>query len=208
MLLKGLEEVGFAVFKSMKDETVVKTFITNNAIGGPTQFEIQNTSPTVQQVYAGDGLFRVSGKGNGQITATFAAQDIPADALHTVLGYEQDKNSGLWVAGKNTRLVYGAIYAKSHTLDDEEIWIGLTKGTFTRGAINPQTNQAQETDATDSLTITAVNRASDGVAYFEGSTADGLTTDKVRKYAFPGYTGTYVESPVAPTTVVTPKSGE
>lgn len=190
-LLKGLEEVVWGISTSMDKEDISQVFVTNNAVGGPTQFEIQNTSPTLQQVYAGDGLFRVSGKGNGQITATFAAQDIPADAMHAMLGYVKDEESGLWVVGKETKLVYGSIYCKTHDLNDKAIWMGLLRGTFSRGQINPQTNQAQETDATDTITFTAINRKSDGLAYFEGMEADDITEEKVRKFVFPGYTGGY-----------------
>ena len=205
MLLKGLEEVAFGKFKSMDDETIESVYVTNNAVGGPTQFEIQNTSPTPQQVYAGDGLFRVSGKGNGQITATFAAQDIPADAMHAILGYVKDEESGLWVVGKETKLTYGSIYCKTHDINDKSIWMGLLKGTFTRGQINAQTNQAQETDATDTITFTAVNRKKDGLAYFEGLEADDITEDIVHKFVFPDYKGGYDTTTSTTTTTTTVK---
>ncbi|WPC19421.1 phage tail protein [Pediococcus inopinatus] len=189
MLLKGLDEIAFGVFNSMDDETVKSVYLMNNQTGGPTQFQVQNTSPTVTQVYAGDALFRVSGKGNGQITSTIAIEDIPAETLHALLGYEKDKDSGLWVVGKDTALVAGCVYARSHDANDQKAWIGLLKGVFTRGDINPQTNQAQETDATDSLTFTAMNRAADGYAYFEGLESENVTEESVQKFVFPNFTG-------------------
>lgn len=189
MLLKGLDEVVLATFKSMDDETITNAYLMNNASGGPTQFQVRNTSPTITQVYAGDAVFRVSGKGNGQITATIAIEDIPAEALHAVLGYEQDKDSGLWVVGKDTSLVAGCVYARSHDANDQKAWIGLLKGVFSRGDINPQTNQSQETDATDSLTFTGMNRAKDGYAYFEGLESESVTDEKVQTFVLPGFTG-------------------
>ncbi len=189
MLLKGLEEIVLATFKSMDDETVTNAFLMNNASGGPTQFQVQNTSPTISQVYAGDAVFRVSGKGNGQITATIAIEDIPAEVLHAVLGYEKDEASGLWLVGKDTSLVAGCVYARSHDAGDGKAWLGLLKGVFSRGDINPQTNQAQETDATDSLTFTGMNRAKDGKAYFEGLETEGVTDEKVQTFVLPGFTG-------------------
>lgn len=179
MLLVGLEEVRIGIMKSRDDETIDEkmTFILDGKNGGPTEFNIQNLSSDTEQVYGGDMLRRVTGRGNGQISATFNADDIPSSVLHAILGYKQNENK-IWKVDKNTISPYCSVEVKTHDGDNKAAWLGLTKGQFSRGDVNPQTNTEKQTDATDSLTFTGLNR-NDGVAYVEGLESEGVTQETI-----------------------------
>lgn len=177
MLLVGLEEVRIGIMNSRDDEKIAedKTFILNGKNGGPTEFNIQNLSADTEQVYGGDMLRRVSGRGNGQVSATFNADDIPGEVLHALLGYTQNENK-IWTVDKNTLAPYASVEVMTHDNNGKAIWLGLTKGQFSRGDVNPQTNTEKQTDATDSLTFTGLNRE-DGTAYVEGLESEGVTQE-------------------------------
>lgn len=142
-------------------------FTINNSSGGVMGANITNLNYTPTIVYAGDSPYRVSGKGVGAISCAFTAQDIPPDIIAKLTGIVKNAQ-GFYVVGKDTKAPNAALELTSHDSSGNAVHLALLKGIWSVPDKNPQTNQAQETDATDALTFTGLTRISDGLAYAEG----------------------------------------
>jgi phage major tail protein, phi13 family len=186
MLLQGLSEVVVGIHNSMSDDTITpeNIFVLDASNGGPTGFNLQNLSPTATSIYGGDAVYMTIAAGTGAVQATFNALDLPQELVSQLMGYTKDKDSGIWIHGKDSRPAYASIMARSHDKDGKSALMGLFNGTFTRGDVNPQTNDASTKTTTDSLTFHAsVN--DQGFTYAEGvSGVDGVTLENFEKMLF------------------------
>jgi phi13 family phage major tail protein len=186
MLLQGLDTVIVGVHNGFGDSTISTENIwkLDSANGGPTGFSIKNLSPTVTKLYGGDGTYITASAGTGDIDITFNALDLPEKLIATAMGYQKDAVSGAWLHGKDSRPVPASLVAISHDKTGQAVVMGLFKGTFTRGDVNPQTNNNQTQNSTDSLTFSAMQNAQ-GLAYAEGvEGTDDLTVDKFNTLIF------------------------
>ena len=185
-LLQGLSEVKIGIHKSSTDSTVAPAdiYTLDNSNGGPTGFNLQNLSAGVTKVYGGDGAYLTLSAGTGDVQATFNALDIPGELSARLLGYKQDEVSGAWLHGKDSTPLYASIMAVSHDKDGNEALMGLFRGTFTQGDINPQTNNASIQNTTDSLVFHAVNNKQ-GFTFAQGVVGENeVTRDKFETLLF------------------------
>lgn len=185
-LLQGLSEVKIGIHKSSTDPTIAAAdiYTLDNSNGGPTGFNLQNLSKSPTTLYAGDGAFLTLSAGTGDVQATFNALDIPGDLTARLLGYQQDEISGAWLHGKDSNPAYATIMAVSHDKDNNEALMALFRGTFTRGDVNPQTNNASVQNTTDSLVFHAVSNKQ-GFTYAEGVVGENeVTRAKFEALAF------------------------
>lgn len=184
MLLTGLSEFRLGIMASREDETIdpKQTFLLNSKTGGPKELKISNLSADVEQVYGGDALRRTTGQGTGQVEATINADDIPSAVLHAILGYTRGTD-GTWAATTNTQAPYCAFEAMSHDVNGKKVYMGLVKGQFSRGDLNPQTNTEKQNDAQDELKFTALSRA-DGEVFVEGLEVEGVSQEAMDMKVF------------------------
>ncbi len=189
-MLVGFESARIGILDDNEQVDPAKIFTINAQAGGTLGANITglNYTPTIQ--YASDVAYRVSGKGTGSVTCTFTAEDIPMDIIYQITGAVKNAN-GIYVVGKDTQAPYTALEMISHDADNGLVYLGLLKGVFGFPNVNPQTNQAAETDATDSLTFTALNRQSDGLVFAEAFASDeGFQSTNWNSFVFPAVTGT------------------
>lgn len=186
MLLEGLAEVVVGIHNSMTDDTMTpeNIYVLDASNGGPTGFNLQNLSPTATSIHGGDAVYMTIAAGTGAVQATFNALDLPDEMVSKLMGYTKDKETGIWIHGKDSRPAYATIMARSHNKDGKSALMGLFNGTFTRGDVNPQTNDASTKTTTDSLTFHAsVN--SQGFTYAQGiNGVDGVTLGAFEKLLF------------------------
>jgi phi13 family phage major tail protein len=177
--LVGFESARIGIYNSFSDEHIApeKILTIDAASGGTMGANIQNLNYAVTKQYASDIAYRISGKGHGDITCAFTAADIPPEIVNQITGAV--KESGIYKVTKDTVAPYCSLLLISHDSGNpaKKIYLALLKGQFGYPDRNPQTNQAQETDVTDALTFTAIDRHSDGVAYAEGYEADTEFTE-------------------------------
>jgi phi13 family phage major tail protein len=176
--LVGFESARIGIFTSFSVEKVdpTKLFSINAQKGGTLGANIQNLNytPTIQ--YASDVAYKVSGKGHGAVTVALTAIDIPPDVLNQITGATKN-DKGIYVVDKNTQAPYCALELISHDSDNKKVYLAVLKGQFGYPDRNPQTNNANETDYTDALTFTAIDRQSDGAVYAEAYEADATFTE-------------------------------
>lgn len=185
--LVGFESARIGIFNSYEDEHVAaeKIFTVDASKGGVLGANIQNLNYTATPIYASDSIYRISGKGTGAVTCAFTAEDIDQVILNEITGAVKN-DKGIYTIGKGTVAPYCALELISHDIDGKKVYLALLKGQFGYPDRNPQTNQAQETDATDALTFTAVNRKADGLVYCEAYEADeGFTEANWDTFVFP-----------------------
>lgn len=186
MLLQGLAEVVVGIHNSMSDGTITpeNIFVLDASNGGPTGFNLQNLSPTATSIYGGDAVYMTIAAGTGAVQATFNALDLPQELVSQLMGYTKDKDTGIWIHGKDSRPAQATIMARSHDKDGRSAMMGLFSGSFVRGDVNPQTNDAATKTTTDSLTFHA-SANEKGFTYAEGvSGVNGVTVEAFEKMLF------------------------
>jgi phi13 family phage major tail protein len=190
--LVGCESARIGIFNAFDDEHIdpTKIFSLNAAVGSLLGANIQNLGYQTTIQYGSDTVFRVSGKGHGAITCALTANDIPDSIIAQITGETVPDSDGIYKLGKDTQAPYCALELISHDIHNNMVYLALLKGIFTHGDINPQTNQAQETDATDAITFTSVDRISDGLAYAHANSGDtGFTETAWNSFVFPPVVG-------------------
>lgn len=177
-MLVGFASARIGLFNSEDDEHVdpAKIFTIDSTQGGTLGANIQNLNYTPTINYASDVAYRVSGKGTGAVTCQLTASDIPIETLYEITGMQKSVE-GIYTLGKDTKAPYCALELISHDSDGKKVYLALLKGVFGFPDQNPQTNQAQETDQTDALTFTALNRKSDGLVFAEAFESDTTFTE-------------------------------
>jgi phi13 family phage major tail protein len=186
--LVGFESARIGIYNSFNDEHVDpdKIFSIDAENGGTMGANIQNLNYAVAKQYASDIAFKISGKGHGDITCAFTAADIPPDVLNEITGATKNAQ-GIYVVTKDTQAPYCVLEMISHDSDGKMVYLALLKGQFGYPDRNPQTNQATETDVTDALTFTAIDRQSDSAAYAEAYEADpDFNPSNWANFVFPG----------------------
>lgn len=202
-MLVGFESARIGILNSFDDEGIdpAKIFTVDANAGGTLGANITNLNYTPTINYASDVAYRISGKGHGAITCAFTAEDIPIDIMAQITGMIKNAQ-GIYTVGKDTQAPYCAIELVSHDADNNKVYLSLLKGQFGVPDRNPQTNQAQETDTTDAITFTGIDRKSDGLAFAEGHAADEtFQEEQWNSFIFPASATTTTTT--APTTTTT-----
>lgn len=189
-MLVGFESARIGIFNAFDDEHIAaaKIFTIDATQGGVLGANIQNLNYTATPVYASNTVYRIAGKGHGAVTCALTAEDIPHDVIAQITGAVKNA-SGIYTIGKDTVAPYCALELISSDSDGNKVYLSLLKGMFGFPDRNPQTNNAQETDFTDALTFTAVDRKSDGLTYAEAFGTDvGFTEEAWDAFVFPPVT--------------------
>lgn len=151
---------------------------------------ITGLAPTATKIYGSDQNVDVVQQGSGNVQATLAANDIPADVLYKLSGMKQDETSGGYYQDTSTKPVKAALLLMSHNSKGQAIYFALFKGTFGPEEVQLNTNTETPQLKTDSITFSALNRFSDK-RIFAAYTVDsaGKTKDEatVLKDVFKGY---------------------
>lgn len=151
---------------------------------------ITGLAPTATKIYGSDQNVDVVQQGSGNVQATLAANDIPADILYKLSGMKQDAVSGGYYQDTSTKPVKAALLLMSHNSKGQPIYFALFKGTFGPEEVQLNTNTETPQLKTDSITFSALNRFSDK-RIFAAYTVDpaGKTKDEatVLKDVFQGY---------------------
>lgn len=183
MLLTGLSEVVIGVLKDGKVATE-DMYLLDSRTGGPTGVNIQGLNPQVEKLYGGDGIYLASSQGTGGVTVSVNALDLPQELVAKLTGMKKDETSGAYLVGNSTTPAEAAMMIRSHDKSGKSVYFGLFKGTFTRGDINPQTNEDKNKNATDTLTMTC-SPNENGDVYAEAiEGVDGVTTEKFETLIF------------------------
>nr|DAL94693.1 MAG TPA: major tail protein [Caudoviricetes sp.] len=189
-MLVGFEQAQIGIYNSFNDEHIdpSKIFTVDSKSGGTLGANIQNLNYSPTTVYASDIAYRISGKGHGAITVAFTAEDIPIDIIYQICGATKDNDGGYRIT-KDTIAPYCSLLLISHDSEQpnpKHVYLAVLKGQFGFPERNPQTNNANETDATDSLTFTAIDRLNgDTYKEFYESDAD-FDANKMMDFVFPG----------------------
>lgn len=187
-MLVGFDSAKIGIFNSFSDEhvTAENIFTIDKTKGGTLGANIQNLNYSPQISYASNVAYRISGKGHGAVTVAFTAMDIPQDLIAKITGATKNAQ-GIYVVTKDTRAPYCSLMMQSQDADGKKVYLAVLKGQFGFPDRNPQTNNANETDYTDALTFTAIDRLSDGAAYAEGYEADlDFNAENFLDFVFPG----------------------
>lgn len=137
---------------------------------GTTQSNITGMNPTITKVY-GSNTVADSEVGVENISATFAANDMPFDISSLMNGMNQDKTHGGYKRD-DKRLFKGAYIAISEN-HGFPVYYAFPFCTFTPGSgVNLQTDAASPVTVHDSFTVTPQARPSDNLLYqiFVGDT--------------------------------------
>ena len=176
MELKGLSKAEFLFYRNKDDaQPDVSTYeFADNTKGFPTTAQIQNLSGSSTPEYGGNVIAYQQSSGNGAVSGSFDALDLPKALIDKLMGYTVDAN-GISHHGSKTVAPYVAVVFTSLNAEgDKEAWMGLPKVVFSRGDVQAQTNTNDPVTNHDQLTFNAMNR-DDGDIYLEGY-EDGTTT--------------------------------
>lgn len=134
---------------------------------------ISGLAPTITKIWGSNQAVGVSGHGAGNVQVTLAVNDLPHEIVNKISGLTQD-DKGAWVLDTNSVPPFAALELVSlEKRSNKAVHFVLYNGTFAPESRTLQTDTEQEQRATDSLTFTALNRASDGRVYAEYWESDG-----------------------------------
>lgn len=135
---------------------------------GVTAGDITGLAPTSTRVYGSDMIVEVSQQGTGSVSVTLGVNDLPAEVIHAISGYNVTAE-GFAVLGAQTHAPYAALELTSHNRAHQLLHFALVKGIFAPETHNLHTNNESVQAQPDSLTFAAVNRSSDSAVYLEST---------------------------------------
>lgn len=150
---------------------------------------ITGMAPTVNKIYGSDVQVDISGQGVGNISVTFAANNIPMDVESIITGYTKNSMGG-WYLDNTSRAPYGALDLVASNRDGQPIHIAFLKGRFAPAEKTLTSNNDSPQWSTDSLTFSAISRNNTDLRAVTRYIEDGTTIklDDILKDVFMGYT--------------------
>ena len=194
------ETIGFSYARiAMLDGTTEKVLLADAGLSESGIFKVDAPSskgvisaaiaglgPTITKIYGSNRAVGVSGQGAGNVTVTFAVNDLPTEIVNKLSGMKQDTN-GAWYIDTETKPPFASLELVSEGNDQKAVHFVLYKGTFAPENRTLQTNNESVQRATDSITFTALNRDSDGRVYAEYWENDSKVKDEALEAdVFPG----------------------
>lgn len=143
---------------------------------GVTAGDITGLAPTATRIYGSDMIVSVSQQGTGSVSVTLGVNDLPKEVIHAISGYTLTPE-GFAVLGSKSHAPYSALELTSHNRAHQLLHFALVKGIFAPEVHNLQTSNESVQSQADSLTFTAVNRASDSAVYLEAVEDDKWSTN-------------------------------
>lgn len=126
--IQPLDESG-----TKKGEPIVIEGLANK--GASQEATISGISPEAVKVWGSDVPYYVSQKGTGDISVALTIMDLPNAEEATILGYEQDTESGAQLIGENTEPPYCAMILESSDAQGNVAMLGFFKGKFRKGDV-------------------------------------------------------------------------
>jgi len=148
---------------------------------------ITGLAPTITKIYGSDVQVDISGQGTGNVSVTFAANDIPMDVEGIITGYKKNEMGG-WYLDDTSRAPFGALDLVSTNRQGQPIHIAFLKGRFAPEEKTLTSNNESPQRATDSLTFSAISRNNTDLRSVTRYVEDGqITLDQILQDAFMGY---------------------
>jgi len=168
---------------------------------------ITGLAPTTNKIYGSDVQVDISGQGTGNVSVTFAANDIPMDVEGIITGYKKNEMGG-WYLDDTSRSPFGALDLVSTNRQGQPIHIAFLKGRFAPAEKTLTSNNDSPQWATDSLTFSAISRNNTDLRAVTRYIEDGTTIklDDILKDVFMGYTPTTGSTTGSATGSTTPAS--
>lgn len=149
---------------------------------------ITGLAPTTTKIYGSDVQVDISGQGTGNVSVTFAANDIPMDVESVITGYKQNAMGG-WYLDDTSRAPFGALDLVSTNRQGQPIHIAFLKGRFAPEEKTLTSNNESPQRATDSLTFSVISRNNTDLRsvtrYIEDDVK--ITLDDILQDVFMGY---------------------
>lgn len=149
---------------------------------------ITGLAPTTTKIYGSDVQVDISGQGTGNISVTFAANDIPMDVESVITGYKKNEMGG-WYLDDTSRAPYGALDLVSTNRQGQPIHIAFLKGQFAPEEKTLTSNNESPQRATDSLTFSVISRNNTDLRSVTRYVEDDnkITLDQILQDVFMGY---------------------
>lgn len=149
---------------------------------------ISGLAPTITKIYGSNQAVGVSGQGAGNVQVTLAVNDLPHEIVAKLGGLKQDDKGAWYLDTKSVPPFVALEMVSEEKSSHKAVHLVLYKGTFAPENRTLQTDTDQVQRATDSLTFTALNRASDGRVYAEYWESDDSSFEQSKLDAdvFPG----------------------
>lgn len=148
---------------------------------------ITGLAPTTTKIYGSDVQVDISGQGTGNVSVTFAANDIPMDVESIITGYKKNEMGG-WYLDDTSRAPFGALDLVSTNRQGQPIHIAFLKGQFAPEEKTLTSNNDSIQRATDSLTFSAISRNNTDLRSVTRYVEDGqITLDQILQDVFMGY---------------------
>ena len=222
MLTIGFKKAYFGLINEDTDmltgdqptDTVVTPGATNGiyemnagTVLGVLSAAITGLAPTTNKIYGSDVQVDISGQGTGNISVTFAANDIPMDVESIITGYSKNDMGG-WYLDDTSRAPYGALDLVSTNRSGLPIHIAFLKGRFAPGEKTLTSNNDSPQWATDSLTFSAISRNNTDLRSVTRYIEDGskITLDQILQDVFMGYEKPAGSTPASGTSTTTTSS--
>lgn len=149
------------------EEKVTKVYEMDAKKGGAIEAKITGLAPETTKLPASNVNFYVSSSGTGDTKLSLGIADLQDDALAAIVGAQVDK--GIMKIDDKTKAPYVAVILETEGLNNEPIYIALTKGKFSRDGDELKTGDSKGKEVnTDSLEGEFISRGFDGLVYAKG----------------------------------------
>lgn len=150
------------IFKDAEDTTGIFTADQDTSYG-IASLALSNLTGSQTDIYGSNVLvYKSSGKGSAQSVLT--VNSLPNIIKQAMLGNKADGKGGFTIDGKSDSNNLVAILAESDEAfkDDSPVYIGMYMGVASEASLTLTTNSANDNRSQDAITISAVERGSDG----------------------------------------------
>lgn len=188
MATLGFEEVLIGILDENEKVTQIHTI--NAQQGGAIEAKISGLQPATNTLYASNVPFYVSAVGVSNPKLELDTADLSEEVVASIAGAEFE--NGIIKLGANTVAPYCGVILKTKGLNNDDIYIALTKGKFGHPDgfdLKTGEDKGQEPETTgDSLAGEFVARHSDSIVYAKGrSSLQGFDLESFKEFVFPGY---------------------
>lgn len=139
---------------------------------GVASVALTNLTGSTTDIFGSNKLVTKSaGKGNAQSVLTINA--LPNEIKMAVLGMPSDSKGGFTITGKadpNNRVAFLAESAESFDIN-KPVYVGMYMGTASEASHTLTSNNANDSRATDAITIAGLERGDDGFGKYFFSSA-------------------------------------